>query len=346
MTRGLAGLSLILLTIPACQCIEREWPWSACRHGTKAEQIPQMEAPPEIRIQSEAVDPPSQFAEAAEPTAPEVLHLPTPEPPPLGRDARPTAISEKKDLPFDNSTRAPEPHVLGQMAPTDPTPLRRPQAMEPHPLLSALQFYLDGRPDEAVKFLGLYDAKDQEVLLSLLPLIAQVGRGGLWLERLSPDEALVVLHQMSGLCRDLQKRAPLGIDRAVFCRTWEGYGQPVRVPNPTFRPGDRVSVYVEVQNLVDRLIKTDEYAVRLSAMIEVRGGDGQTVWTKQVDGPPSVSQAPRHDHFTVVNFSIPRTLPPGSYTLQIGITDEDTRRHACHTVPFQVAAPVAANALP
>src|SRR5262249_45682035 len=149
-----------------------------------------------------------------------------------------------------------------------------------------------------------YDARDQEILLSLLPLVAQVGRGGLWLDRMSAEEKVVVLQQLSGLVRELQKTAPLVIDRAVFVRDWKGYGQPLRVPDATFRPGDLVWLYIELQNLVDRPVKPDEYDVRLTGVIEIHDANGRTVWTKSMSGPPSVSQSPRTDHFTAISFSI------------------------------------------
>jgi hypothetical protein len=321
------ALSLLLLTLPACHSLEGRWPWSASQ--PVAAKSAELDVPPTAGEQTDTSDGPSHFAEDAEPDR---LPMPARESPAVARDRATT-----EPLPAKPTAAVAEPGS-GRLAPTDPPPLARPKAVEPHPAVAALQLYLDERPDEAVKVLSIYDARDQELLLSLMPLLAQVARGGIWLDRLTPEEKLIVAQQIGVLFRDLRRTAPLVIARAVFCRSLQGYGQPAKVSSPTFRPGDWVFLYVEVENLVDRQINSDQFAICLSGKFEVRDSEGRTVWTKKLDETPSVSQSPRHDHFTLIKFTIPRTLPPGVYSLQISITDHDTHREAGHSIQFRVAS--------
>ena len=317
---------LLLLLLPACQCFEGRWPWSELHKMTTREAI----EPPTVTF----VTPPSN--EPTTSSEPHSFQAPI-------ADAAPPAIApipqekvEKREIPVDSP--GPAAAVPAPQANTDPAPLQQIQ----DPLTAAVQFYRDGRPDDAIKVLGAYDAKDQDVLLCLLPLVAQFSRTGAWSERMKPEETLVIVQQLRSLIRDLQRRAPLLIDRAVFCqgRGLEGYGRPVLVPSAVFRPGDHVQVYVEVQNLSDRQIRNDQYAVYLSCVLEILGPDGQPVCDpKAVEGTPSISQSIRTDHFTLINFSIPR-LAPGSYTLVVTVTDQDTLRKARTRLQFRVASAV------
>jgi hypothetical protein len=324
---------LFLLMLPACQSLEGRWPWPA---PVKVETVtvtepPRASAPQELPMpkKSQFASEPQQFQVPAAEAEPPSVALGTPE----------KEQVEKREIPVDATATVRE----APAAPTrtDPVPLPVPVQ---DPLTAAMQFYRDGRPDEAVKILGVYDPKDQEVLLCLLPLLAQFGRNGSWSERMNAEQALVIVHQMRSLLRDLQRRVPLQIDCAVFCHSLQGYGQPDRVATNVFRPGDPVRIYVEVQNLTDRQIRNNQYAVNLSATLEIQSADGKLVWEPKVkEGTPSISQSPRMDHFTLINFSIPRNLAPGTYTLDVTVTDQDTHRHARKSLQFRVAGVTASQ---
>lgn len=322
---------VLLLMLPACQCVEGHWPWLVSSNKIPASSVTE----PPAATMTLPLPASSKTPVAAEPRPFE----------PPSVDIEPPAVTivpqdrvVKREVPVETAISAPP-----APAPTDP--VRLPVPVQ-DPLTSAVQFYRDGRPDEAINILSVYEAKDQDVLLCLLPLLAQFSRGRSWSERITAEELAVVVQQLRSVLRDLQRRAPLQIDRAVFCegRGLEGYGQPLVLPSAVFRPGDRVTVYVQVQNLTDRQIRNDQYAVHLSGMLEIHGADGKPVWEpKVVQGTPSISQSPRSDHFTLFNFSVPRNLVAGAYTLNVTVTDQDTHRQARKSLPFRVASAIASQ---
>jgi hypothetical protein len=323
------SLCCLLFVLPACQCMEGHWPWSSSEPtviiDAPSSEESQLDQPLVGKVVSKSSQPKTIPAPVTDSKIEELRPVPS-------------VQTDKKEIP--NST-----HTASNLAPTDPPPLTLPRSVQTPPVVTALQLYFDGRPDEAVKMLAAYDAKDQEVLLCLLPLLAQFGRGGLWWEHMSSEERLANVQQLKSLTRDLERAAPLVIEHATFCRDIEGYGQPIRVPNTMFRPGDRVRIYVEVQNLIDREIKSDQFAVQLNGFLEILDVDGKAIWSKTIEGQPSLSESLRNDHFTQINFGIPRYLSPGNYTLRIGVADQQTNRRAQQTLQFRVAGSVSANTI-
>jgi hypothetical protein len=107
-----------------------------------------------------------------------------------------------------------------------------------------------------------------------------------------------------------------------------------------------VCIYAEVQNLADRQVKEDQYQVRLGGTLEILDAACKVKWGPvPVRGTPNWSQSPRLDHFTTIDFVIP-ALPPGSYTLRVRLTDQDTQREADKCLGFRVASSTVAHTMP
>ncbi len=207
-----------------------------------------------------------------------------------------------------------------------------------HPLVWALGAFLEDRPSEAMKHLQAYTPKDQELLLRLLPIVAQAAKGGAEADRPSPEELRALIGSLQSLLAELQASAPLVIDKLVFCRRVRGFGQFERLPTNQFRPGDQVYLYAELHNLADRRIK-DQYLTHLASTLEIRTADCRVVRTLPVQSVPDRSESMRTDHFTVIRFPIPADLQPGIYDLRVRIMDQETHREAVKFLSFRIAGP-------
>jgi hypothetical protein len=281
--------------------------------------------------------------------------LPTPEPP-REEQAHPPQATEIQEP--DQTT---EKVSLGPSLPTEPErsiePPPPPTLLEPlpgestlpskelHPLQKALDAFLNDRPEDAVGFLSAYDSADQELLLRLLPVLAAVARDGLKAEQMSDGEKLNLLEVLRGLTYDLRTKAPLVIDRLMFCQDVKGFGRCDPRPSNHFRPGDRVWIYGEVQNLTDRKSSDARYITRLSSTVEIRSGD-RKIWSQPARSQPDWSCSPRIDHYLVLGFQIPMELEPGSYQLLVRVTDLDTSRTAEKALTFRVSSFTTAGRLP
>ena len=77
--------------------------------------------------------------------------------------------------------------------------------------------------------------------------------------------------------------------------------------------------------------------MRLASELEIFNAEGKLCKTLPVPTTPDYSWTPRHDHFALVSFSLPRELEPGSYVLRVRFIDQDTCREAEKSLGFRVA---------
>jgi hypothetical protein len=204
------------------------------------------------------------------------------------------------------------------------------------PLALALNAFLDNRPEEALQHLKAYGAKDQELVMLLLPILAEVERGGV---TCSPRKETVqaVLNSLRSADQELRVHAPLEMEKLSYCLDIEAFGVVQKRADNKFRAGDYVYVYAELQNLVDRRGADGRYAVRLSSGLEIRATDGRAAHRFQpIANEPLHSWSPRTDYFTRVGFQLPANLAPGLYSLRVRVTDLDTGRTVEEGLPLHI----------
>jgi hypothetical protein len=203
-----------------------------------------------------------------------------------------------------------------------------PKAAPPkqEPLLEALACFLKNQPQKALELLKGYQPSNQEVFLSLLPVLAELTHKGM--DQLTPEEVSVIHEQLESLADRLRPRAQLLIPHMCLCKHIEGYGVYVPLPpNHVFRagsgaePGEPVQLYVELRNF-SMAPCPQGYVTRLSSSVEICDAAGKQQWFhsfKDQEGP-LVRKAPWHDCFGGYYFYMP-VLPPGEYTLVVTIRD-------------------------
>jgi hypothetical protein len=238
---------------------------------------------------------------------------------------------------------------------TPPTELNPPLVQEvkaapESPLLIAFRSLLANRSAEAMQQLQTYDAPSREMLMTLLPMAARVGDGGL--EHSTPQQAAVLLEQLRTLEGVLRPRAALALDQVRFCRKVNGFGHYEPWPDDHVfqagtaeQRGERMQVYVEVRNFASRLNGT-VYETSLGGVVEVCDADDRVI--SRLDFPPRVdrSQTPRADYILNFQFYLPAPLPEGRYTLKVLVKDvidpatsDAASRNASRSLHFTVGAP-------
>ena len=255
-----------------------------------------------------------------------------------------TPPTSREDKPGDDAVAQahyPDPPTPGSSAPSvkpdspppppDPPPPVEPpvQHVEKPPpdpqLVAALRCLLEKRSADALELLQNYDGVSRELLLTLLPLAARVGDGGL--EHATPQETAALLDQLRQLETVLRPRAALALDKVCFCRKINGFGDCEPWPeNHVFQAGatdgrgERIQVYVEVRNFTSRL-RGPTYETALAGEVEIRDFTNKTV--SRIDFPTCVdrSQTPREDYFINFQFHLPTPMPEGRYTLRVLVKD-------------------------
>jgi hypothetical protein len=287
----------------------------------------------------------------------------TEEPPPL------------KPIPPQGDPPNTLPELTGQPVPADkpaekaamvPQEGRRsPPADEP--LVVALRAYLQKRPPDALDALARYEKANQEMLLVALPFIARLTEGDV--NRMPAREAAELADMLQGVEDRLRQRAALRIDKMLFCRKIDDFGDYVARESvngiPAFeggagdQPGEPVQVYVELRNVSSKR-RGDYYETSLAGSIELLDFAGRSAYREDFEPKLHRGQSPRHDFFVSCSFCVPRKVPPGRYTLRVEVRDitglpspsaaapkreaPPAHRVARQTLDFQVTEPRANRA--
>ena len=341
MTRRV-GISSLFVGLGAC-CL------SGCLRGS----VQQNDSVNTSDIRERFVPAPS-----VAPNQPSAYHVQQPAPPAPDDKltAEPVAQIHFPDDPLPGaaapSVKAGDPPApLAPPTELNPPPVVQAEKTAPEsPLLTAFRSLLANRSADAVEQLQTYDATSRELLMTLLPMAARVGDGGI--DHSTPQETAVLLEQLRTLEGVLKPRAALALDQVCFCRKVNGFGHYEPWPdNHVFQAGtadqrgERMQVYVEVRNFASRLNGT-AYETSLGGVVEVRDADNKPI--SRLDFPPRVdrSQTPRADYILNFQFYLPAPLPEGRYTLNVMVKDvlnpatsDAASRNASRTLHFTVGAP-------
>jgi hypothetical protein len=233
------------------------------------------------------------------------------------------------------------PPVTPQVTPTLPVPEKR------EPLAEAVQCVLENRHDEAVRHLQAYDPQTQDWFLRLLPALSILTKKKI--QDLDSAEVAVLHEQIFSLLATLRPKTELMISKACFCEWIKGYGdyKPLAegyafaAPSPA-RPGECVQLYVELRNFASEL-RNGHFETRFASAVEIRDGQGEMMWSYRFDDEKQTlrSRTQLHDYHTSYSFHVPKSIPPGVYTLIVQINDEtnpDARRSVRKAMEFRVAA--------
>jgi hypothetical protein len=200
------------------------------------------------------------------------------------------------------------------------------------PLVEALQCIIDNRASEALPLLRKYAPANQEVFLRLLPILALMTQKSI--DQLTPPEVAVFNEQLHILSDEIRPLSKLAIDKACFCEWIKSYGDYKWLPeghaflgSTPNRPGEFVQLYVELRNFASEA-KNGYFATRLSSSVEIRDQKGDQVWFHRFEDSNIRSRTLLHDYCNNCTFYVPNTLPAGTYTLIIQVTDETRPKQA------------------
>ena len=204
-----------------------------------------------------------------------------------------------------------------------------PPAPREEPLLSALRFFRQQKPGEALDVLRKYDPATRELLALLLPLVVHVSEFRLDKER--PLDLAAALQRIDALTQGLRPKAALTAEKSCFCRSIRAFGDYEPLPDEhVFSYGDLVEIYVELRNLTARH-NGPRYETVLTRTIEIYDyQQGRSVGANKQVRPPVLirlpvqvnrSRSPRQDWYVNCPFSVPPHLPVGRYYLKILVQD-------------------------
>ena len=237
--------------------------------------------------------------------------------------------------------------VRPDVPPVPAVPRLQPVPLPDPPLVAAVRAYLDGHSEQAVEHLKPLDKANQELMLQLIPVVVRASQVDL--VRAGPTELGMMAAPLEAAADTLSARAPLGLERAYFCRSVKDFGRYDPLPDRhPFRPWAAAELYVEVKNAPSEPVTAspgegDGYVAKLTWTLQVRDATGATVELPGPDRRPvpiqsgvkrDFTRSPVRDYFLLFRFPVPGKA--GSYAVSIEVRDPATGRAVSRTIPLRV----------
>ena len=206
-------------------------------------------------------------------------------------------------------------------------------------LLSRFLLLLARQDDKALRPISAMGKEENERATTLLQIAAATRDGQTGAS--DPDTAAKQLKVLNALRQELMRVADLRISTMKLVTSISGFGVYTEFPDNTFKAGDShwMWVYCELRNFATTTDDAGKYHTRLKTQIDLYDAEGRTVRTRQPEDAEDVCVNQRNDFYLRAKFLLPKTLPPGHYTLKTTIEDLAANKIATKNLPIVLAAP-------
>jgi hypothetical protein len=142
--------------------------------------------------------------------------------------------------------------------------------------------------------------------------------------------------QLQQAAAKLAQSTPLAIHNLAFCTEVSSFGVYKPMPSQTFKPGQQLLLYAEVENFLSEA--TDKgYRTTLSSRWELLDARGQRVAGEDFGATEELCRNVRRDFFVRYFLKLPKPLPAGQYTLVLAIDDTLAAKSARGQISLSVA---------
>jgi len=136
----------------------------------------------------------------------------------------------------------------------------------------------------------------------------------------------------------LSESAPLVVRNLAFITKVDSYGVYTTFESDEFTPGQRVGLYVEIDNFASKEGPRG-FHTSLKSSYEISDSRGQRVAVDDFVPNQENCRNRRRDYFVYYELSMPERIYPGEYTLQLTVTDENSKKVGQSKVQFYISEP-------
>ena len=193
---------------------------------------------------------------------------------------------------------------------------------------------LAGRPDEAVDSMKGLNPTEQLYLKNQLQ--------GLW-TMINPEghpssgrritEALPKFREATRYMASVTDS--LSLRSLEFCTEIESYGQIKPFDGNRFVPGQQVILYCEVENFA-AAERENDFETQLQGSYDIYNAGGTKVISQLLPVDQQRSRNRLRDYFVAYQMNLPKTLPPGTYRLQLTLEDVVGKKYGQANIPFEI----------
>ncbi len=146
--------------------------------------------------------------------------------------------------------------------------------------------------------------------------------------------AALALRELREAENHLANMSTLDVRNLAFCEEVKSFGNYTPVKSISFKPGQRVFLYVEIDNFSVHL-DGDKYETKLQTEYNIVDASGGRISTK-LEPVNEECRNRRHDYYITYTIDVPKDLRPGDYTLQLTIEDEVGQKSSEASIDFRV----------
>jgi hypothetical protein len=213
-----------------------------------------------------------------------------------------------------------------------PTPTSIDQ-LHDHMRLRALDL-LAGREEEAYRPIPGASAAQQDYWSKqLFAMSAYLSNGGKLDDKQRAAAALAPLDEARAKLSEL---ATLQIRNAAFVTSVDGFGAYEPRKATSFKPGQRVELYAEVENFRSES-RDDGYHTSLGTSYQILDKTGKRLDGKQFPDVADKCRNHRRDFHMQYELPLPAGMAPGEYTLELTITDHNSGKIGQTTLPLEIS---------
>jgi hypothetical protein len=136
----------------------------------------------------------------------------------------------------------------------------------------------------------------------------------------SSRRAALVLRELREAVDRLANVSTLDVRNLTLCKSVDSYGCFTEFPSNTFRPGDEVLLYVEIDNFTVKKVQ-DKFETELQGTYDILDSGGVRVANVVLPVDKNRCDNHRRDYFIAYRLFLPKDLRPGSYKLRLSIED-------------------------
>jgi hypothetical protein len=135
----------------------------------------------------------------------------------------------------------------------------------------------------------------------------------------------------------LRELGSLSLRNLSFCKNVYGYGAFEPYDADTFKAGEQVSLYVEVENYHSS--SSDKgYCTLLGATYEILDDKGKRVSGGEFPDVDDYCRSRRRDFHIQFGLTLPENLPPGRYRVELVVKDRQSDKLGHASAPFEIRA--------
>ncbi len=185
------------------------------------------------------------------------------------------------------------------------------------------------------------------------------------IKELSPNEQKFVKHQLEALVKLVDEQGTpsrtrryseilptlreavselgaatgaLSVSEPIFCTEVESYGSVTRFEKFSFKPGQQVILYCEIDNFVAEQ-SSKGYETHLQGSYEIFDGSGLKVAEQTLPEDKQICDHYRRDYFIAYRLYLANQLQPGAHRLRLTMKDHKGKLYGQSEVAFEIVKP-------